>query len=178
MRKIVTLILALTIILSLCACGAADRTCSSCSSSFSVRDAIYCPHCGEALPNHPDNIKDALDSLTAQTDSQEIIGTWQHTDSSWGLFEYTFYSDGFCKGTYITDRVSGVRPSLFPDSMYEGSGDGYWSFVDNMLKIEYIGEEKGTQYYKYTLSGDELVIYGEPTYSSRLDEPATWTKIN
>lgn len=116
------------------------------------------------------------------SDSKKIIGTWQYTDPSWGRFEYVFYSDGFCKGTYIGKaeyKVIGVRPALYPHSYYDGSGDGYWYFTDNMLKIEYIGEEQGAIYYTYYFNpdGTELTIEGKGKHQSSLGT-AVWYKVN
>lgn len=107
--------------------------------------------------------------------SKTIVGTWQHTNH-WGDYEYTFYSDGYCKGTYY-GRTGGVNPSMQPESYYEGSGDGYWSFVDDQLKIQYVGEEEGVMYYDYSFSQNrnELTIIGTPTYSG--PEVAVWTRV-
>ena len=114
---------------------------------------------------------------STEKDSQKLIGTWQCIDESWGLFEYTFYSDGYCKG-YYRGWVGNVEPSLFPDSYYEGSGDGYWSFVGDQLKIEYTGEDKGSQYYNYSFNSDgsELTIEGNGTYTGA--GTVIWSKTN
>lgn len=117
--------------------------------------------------------------------AEAIIGKWQTTDDSWGLFTYTFYTDGYCKGVY-NGHVSGVEPSLYPNSYYEGCGSGYWSFVEGefgmLLKVEYAGDRSGdgksVMYYEFEFNKDytELVIHGVDTYWGQNRGTAVWTK--
>lgn len=117
--------------------------------------------------------------------SEALIGTWETTDDSWGLFTYTFYTDGYCKGVY-NGKVSGVEPSLYPNSYYEGCGSGYWSFVEGefglLLKVDYAGDRSGdgksVMYYEFEFNKDctELVIHGVDTYWGQNRGTSVWTK--
>ena len=184
-KTLVNLLAVCLFIVMLSGCNASKTICFSCEKTISKTNIAYCPYCGEKISTLKNSEKNNTETLIS--DSERIIGTWQHTDSSWGLIEYVFYSDGFCKGTYIGkltkygyySKVVGVEPALYPDSYYDGSGDGYWYFTDNMLRIEYIGEDKGTMYHNYYFNtdGTELIIEGKGKYSSSKGT-ATWTKVD
>lgn len=119
--------------------------------------------------------------------SNAIIGTWQTENDPWGLFTYTFYNDGYCKGEYL-GHVGGVQPSLYPNSYYEGFGDGCWTFIENepypLLRIDYNGDQYGdgcsSMYYEFDFSDNynELIIYGIDTYWGQARGSAVWRKVN
>ena len=119
----------------------------------------------------------------AKSEEKAILGTWT-TESEWGTFQYSFYSDKSCRGEYFGD-TGGVYPSLHIDSYYEGCGDGVWSFEDGLLKVEYRGDDVGepegvgTMYYEYSFSNNysTLHIVGNETYGERGRTTTTWTKV-
>ena len=174
-KTLINLLTICLLIVMLSACNSSKTKCFSCEKNISETNIAYCPYCGEKISTSQNDGENSVETFIS--DSEKIIGTWQHTDPSWGLMEYVFYSDGFCKGTYY-GTVGNVEPALYPDSYYEGSGDGYWYFTDNMLRIEYIGEDKGTMYHTYSFNtdGTELTIEGKGKYTS-INGTAIWTKV-
>lgn len=155
----------------------------------SEREEILCDNCGGVCPSDTSFCLDCGKPLGAPTmsDSEALLGTWEAYDDTWGRFTYSFFANGYCTGEEFTN-VGGVDPSLYPNSYYEGSGDGYWSFVQGqlvpLLEVYYTGEnsryEEGTQYYEYAFNEDytELTIYGVDTYGDRARGSIVWRKIS
>ena len=183
-KTVIKLFTVCLLMVMLSACNSSKIICFSCGNTISESNISYCPFCGERVSYSYNDGDDQIEII--ESDSKKIIGTWQHIDSRWGLFEYVFYSDGFCKSSYIGEMTSsgyyrtvgGVNPALYPDSFYDGSGDGYWYFTDNMLRIEYIGEEQGTVYHTYYFNedGTVLTIEGKGKYATSAGT-AIWNKV-
>lgn len=114
---------------------------------------------------------------TDRSAEELLVGTWEHTNPSWGDFAYIITEHNTCAGLYF-GNVSGVTPSLYPDSYYEGSGNGIWEITDERLSIAYHGKNSGTQVYSFEFRNNntELWIYGVSTYGSNT-EPAVWYRV-
>ncbi|MBQ7045952.1 MAG: hypothetical protein IJN65_05620 [Clostridia bacterium] len=76
MKRILTLVLAIAMILSLSACGnkeKAEKYCSSCGEGI-TKEAIYCEHCGVKVGNTKTESKiESLVSLLEGGDESTII---------------------------------------------------------------------------------------------------------
>lgn len=116
-------------------------------------------------------------NTTGGSAEELLVGTWEHTNQPWGDFAYVITEHNTCVGLYF-GNVSGVAPSLYPDSYYEGSGNGIWEITDDRLLVAYSGKNSGTQTYSFELRNHntELWIYGVSTYGSNT-EPAVWYRV-
>lgn len=153
MKRIVSVLLSLLMFIVLfnsCTSSEIEIYCDNCSETIKLTSDIqyaYCPNCGTEISEINGN---SLDSTL--TDEQKLIGTWVYVRSG-DNYTYTFYSDGSCYGQY-RGYSSSFHPSLVPYLYNEGSGQGYWSIVDNKLKIDYRGKYEGVQYYEYSFNED------------------------
>ncbi len=162
MNKLFSALLLLTLLFSFTACTYSETEyyCDNCSETIHLTSNeryTYCPNCGIEIPENNNG-----SSVSTLTDEKKLLGTWIYVDSSWGNFAYTFYSDGSCKGLYY-GNVYNVYPSLIPILSSKGSGQGYWSFVDNKLKIDYQGKDKGIIYYDFLFSEDNSQLSVDTT---------------
>ena len=192
-KALIVLFVGCLLLAILSACSSSGDACSSCGSTVSDSDFTYCPYCGKRMSEPQTEEEERVETQTVEKesaetiipDSEKILGTWRYQDSSWGIFEYVFYSDGFCKGSYIGkykngvyDKVGGVYPALFPLWCDQGNGDGHWSFVDNKLKVEYIGRNTGTLYYSYHFSEFDRELTIEVQNSRGAIGTVVWEKVN
>ena len=168
MKRILVLLLAVLMCVGLCACSNKIE-CSFCGEKISSK-AFFCEYCGASIAEFfEENI--AGNELS---DSERIIGVWRAVSGPW-TYEYDFRRDGTCFG-------DGNMPSLNPSDDLNNNGDGYWSFVDGKLRVDYLGNNvswgAGVAYYTYSFNSDgtELTI-GTEDGSSGSFKYTVWTRL-
>lgn len=72
MKRILSLVLSIIMLLSLCACGNNDKTekyCSSCGEGIS-KEVVFCEHCGAAVNNEKNESVDTSSDNSSSTESK------------------------------------------------------------------------------------------------------------